>query len=91
MSGRFCREDAEGGVEGAEFGFAEEQVDVLGHEDVAVDHEAVTLAGGFEDLFEAEAGGIGVQVGETTVAAEGDEVEVAFVLEAFEADGHGAS
>ena len=40
--------------EGFGRGFAEEEVDVLGHEDVAMDFEVVALAGLFEGLLEDE-------------------------------------
>ncbi len=64
-------------------GFAEEEVDVLGHEDVAVDFEVVTLAGLFEGLLEERV--VAGEVGITAVAGEGDEVEVAFGLVTLEA------
>ncbi len=72
-------------------GFGEEEGDVLGHEDVAVEVEAVGSAGVFEDLLDGVFGFGGGEVGEAVKAAEGDEVEVAGLLEAFEAVGHGAS
>ena len=62
---------------------------MLGHDDVAVDLEVVALAGllkdGLEDLF----GGAGVEVRVTVVAAEeGDVVEVAGLVTAFQAGWH---
>ena len=67
----------------------EEEVDVLGHEDVAVEVDAVGLAGLFEDLLDGVSGFGPGEVREAVVAAEGDEVEVAGLLEAYEAVGHG--
>lgn len=69
--------------EGFGGGFAEEKVDVLGHEDVAVDLEVVTFSGLFEGLFEE--GVVTAEVGFAAVAAEGDEVEVALGLVTLEA------
>jgi len=72
------------GLEGAKdvgefglFGFVQEKVDVLGHEDVAVDLEAVALPELFEGLEEDCSCVIVVQVGMPVVATEGDEVVVA--------------
>ena len=42
--GGFALEDAEGGGEWMTFGLAEQQVDVLGHQDVAEEEESVALA-----------------------------------------------
>jgi hypothetical protein len=56
-------ENADGGCERAVPGFAEEQVDVLGHEDVAEDEEVMSLAEPFEGLEEDGAGVIVVEVG----------------------------
>lgn len=62
---------------------------VLGHEDVAVEVEKVGLAGVFEDLLDGVFGFGGGEVEAAVVAAEGDEVEVAGLLKAFQAVGHG--
>ena len=59
------------------------KVDVFWHEDVAVDFEVMPVAEGFQPGFEGGVGGGCVQVGEAWMAAEGDEVEVAFLLEVF--------
>lgn len=64
-------------------GFAEEEMDVLGHEDVGVDGEVMGAAGSFDDLFEDVFGFGGFEVGKTVVAAEGDEVELSCVLASF--------
>jgi len=61
----------EGFGQGCCGGFTEEEVDVLGHEDVSVDVEAVTLAGFLEGSFEE--GVVAGEVGFAAVAAEGDE------------------
>jgi hypothetical protein len=71
------------------FGFAQEKVDVFGHDDVAEDIEVVASAGGFEGFEEEVAGGGGVEVGEAVITTEGEEVVVAFSLIAMEALGHG--
>jgi len=51
---------------------------MLGHEDVAVDLEVVTLAGFFEGLLEE--GVVTGEVGFAAITAEGDEVKVALGL-----------
>ncbi len=66
-------------------------MDVLGHEDVAVDVEAMSLTALFEEVFETDAGRVVVQVGEATVAAEGEEVEMVFVLVSLQARRHASS
>ena len=58
------------------FGFAEEEMDVLGHQDVGVEEEVVGAAGAFDYLFEDFFGFGGVEVGKAVVTTEGDEVEV---------------
>jgi hypothetical protein len=74
-----------------EFWFAEEHVDVLGHEDIAVEKELVASAEGFEGVEEGDAGVIVIQVGEAVVTTEGEEVEMAFGLVSLETTGHGTS
>ena len=86
--GGFALEDAEGGGYGSCLWFRREEVDVLGHEDVAEDREVVAEAEGFDHVLDDLFGFWGGEVGEAVVTAEGDEVEVAFVLETLEADGH---
>ena len=44
-------------------GFGEEQVDVLGHENVAEDVELVAFAKSFEYFFEDDSCGVVVEVG----------------------------
>ena len=46
--GGLAFDDSEGGGEGVVFGFAEEKMDVLGHQD----EEVVGVAGSFDDSFE---------------------------------------
>lgn len=70
-------------------GFAHEQVDVLGHDHVGMDFEAVLLACFFQDVFEGGFRVVVGQVGETAVTTEGDEVVVTPGLVAFETGGHG--
>ena len=69
----------------------ETRVDVLGHQDVALDVEAVPLTAGFKRFFEADAGGIFVQEGIAAIATEGEEVEMALVLVTLQARRHGSS
>jgi len=71
------------------FGFAHEQVDVVGHDDVAVEEEVVAWAEGFECFFEDCAGVFVVEIRVLVVAGEGDEVVVAGGLVSLEAAGHG--
>ena len=74
--GGFSLDDSEGGGEGVVFGFAEEEMEVFGHQDVGVEEEVVGTAGSFDYLFEDFFGFLGVEVGETVVTTEGDEVEM---------------
>jgi hypothetical protein len=64
-------------------------MDVLGHDDVGVEGEIVGTAGSFDDLFEDVFGFGGLEVGKTAVTTEGDEVGLASVMAAFEAQWHG--
>lgn len=66
-------------------------MDVVRHEDVAEDGEAISLAGLFEDLLEGVAGGGSSEDIGVTVAADGDEVEMPGLLMSNEALGHGVS
>lgn len=74
---------------GSSGGFAEEKVDVLGHDDVAEDFESIALAGEFKGVEEGVSCGWGVEVGFSVVAAKGDEVVVALSLITLEVEGHG--
>lgn len=69
-------------------GFGDEQVDVLGHQDVAEDAKLMSLTDGFENFEEGGSGCIGVEVGETLVATEGGEVMVALGLESLQVARH---
>ena len=69
-------------------GFAEEEMDVLWHEDVGAENELMSATGSFDDLFEGVFGFVGCEVGKTAVATKGDEVELAGVLATFEASRH---
>ena len=71
-----------------EFGFAEEQMDVLRHEDVSVEKELVALAESLKDVEEGDAGVVVVEVGESVVATEGEEVVVAFGLVSLQTTRH---
>jgi hypothetical protein len=79
----------EGGREEFLSGFAEEKMDVLGHDDVAEEFEAVVSAGCFEGVFDQVSCCGGVEVGLAVVAAEGDEVVVTFLLVSLEVKRHG--
>jgi hypothetical protein len=83
--GGFSLEDSEGGGELVVLWFAEEEVDVFGHEDVGVEAEVVGAASSFDDLFEDVFGPGCFEVWKTAVTTEGDEVELACVLAAFKA------
>ena len=64
-------------------GFGEQQVYVLGHEDIAEDVELVAVAKSFEDFFEDDPCVVVVEIGEPTITTEGDEVVASFCLIAF--------
>jgi hypothetical protein len=81
-------EDADGRREWTASWFGQEQVDVLGHEDVAVEKEMVTLAEAVQCFFKDSSGMIIVQQGETAVTTEGEEVMVAFGLVSLQTAGH---
>jgi hypothetical protein len=66
-------------------------VDVLGHEDVTEEEKLVTLAESFESLLKDGAGVVVVEVGETVVTTEGEEVVVAFGLISLKMARHGTS
>jgi hypothetical protein len=69
--------------------FVDEEVDVLGHQDVGVDSGLVTCSCLFEDEFDCGFG-VGVfEVRETVVATEGDEVEGLGLLVPLQTVGHG--
>ena len=86
--GGFALEHAEGGGYGSYLWLRHEEMDVLGHKDVAEDREVVAGAEGFEHVLDDVFGFWGGEIGEAVVTAECDEVEVAFVLETLEAEGH---
>ena len=58
LSGGVLFQHLQGDGEVAAFGFAEEQVEVLGHNDVAGDVEAVPLADFLQSLLECAAGAV---------------------------------
>jgi hypothetical protein len=65
--------------------FADEQMDVLRHDDVVEDFEIVALPGEFEGVEEDVFRSTSSEVGFAAVTTEGDEVVVAFSLESREA------
>ena len=66
----------------------EQKVDMLGHNHVSDDHEAVTTADLFEDLEKQIAPWFGVEQRTTLVTTEGDEVQIAGAVVSSEAIGH---
>ena len=72
----------------ASFGFAHQQVDVLGHDDITEDEEAVFRSCFFESLLEHLHRAMSHQKRLAAVATEGDEVKCTDVLVSLEAPGH---
>jgi hypothetical protein len=87
--GGFSLDDSKGGGEGVSFGLTEKEVDVLGHENVGVEGDVVGSAGTFDEFLEDVFWFGGSQVGKAVVTTESDEMELACVLAAFEAQWHG--
>ncbi len=81
--GGFSLEDADGVLKALPFGFGEEEMNVLRHEDVAEEVEVVFPAETFELFFEDDAGGVVVEIGETLITTEGDEVVVFVSVESL--------
>jgi hypothetical protein len=61
---------------------------VLGHDDVSVDHEAVLLARGFQDVQEKVAAFGRAQLRLAVVATAGDEMQIVVAVIAMQALGH---
>jgi len=68
--------------------FADEQVDVFGHDDVADQSETVAGAHFFEDLHGKVSGADGVEERPSLVTAESDEMQIAATGDALEVLGH---
>jgi hypothetical protein len=81
-------QDVQSGGQDVRFRLGQEQVDVLGHEDVAVNVEVVPGAEPFQLSEEEETGGVVVEQRSTAVATEGDEVVGSTGLVPFEIGGH---
>jgi hypothetical protein len=64
-------------------------VDVIRHHYVARDYEAIAQAHGFQRVFDRVTGARGAEILLPVIAAEGDEVKMAYVLVADESFGHG--
>jgi hypothetical protein len=62
--GDLALENTESGGERMELWFAEEKVDVFGHEDVAEEEEPVSPSESFESLFKNGAGAVVVEIWE---------------------------
>jgi len=71
-------------------GFAEEKVDVFGHEDVAEDVELVPLPEALEGIENEGAGVVVVEIGKSVEATEGDEMIVTEGVITLEARRHGS-
>lgn len=78
--GRLSFEGSKRVVEAMQFWFAEEQVDVLRHQDVGEHIELVATAESFQHVQEDDSGVIVVEVGEPVIATEGQEMIVTFSL-----------
>ena len=76
-----CFEDLEEGGYGSLLGLIGEEMDVLRHEDIGEDEKALQGAGLFEDALKGVFGFGGSEEGFAAVAAEGDEVELAGVVD----------
>jgi hypothetical protein len=70
------------------FGFGDEEVNVVRHDDVAVDLEEVFLTGLFEDLYEFGSGFGGSENVSFSGSTEGDEVKVSGLMIAVQAQRH---
>ena len=81
-------DDLDCGSEFSVFGIGEEEVDVIRHEDVAVNLEFVFLAGFFEDFLEGVAGGWSFKDVAVAVTTNGDEVEVSSSVSTVETFWH---
>ena len=86
--GGFTFEDGEGCRQDVLFGFAEKQVNMVGHDDVAEEIEVMSAAELFEGFFEDDAGVIVCQQRLLAIAGEVDGVVVVVFLKTCEADGH---
>lgn len=73
----FSLEGAEGIGEEVQFRLAEQQVDVVWHQDIAEDVELMTMAEGFEFTLEDCAGVVVVEVRQAVVTSESDEMPAA--------------
>jgi hypothetical protein len=62
---------------------------MLRHKDIAEELELVALAESLKDVEEGDAGVVVVEVGESVVATEGEEVVVAFGLVTLQTARHG--
>ena len=69
-------------------GFADQQVDVLRHDDITDEVKAVPAANAFECMDHLIAGVCGTQSRGTMIATERDEVQMPSLLVSFESPGH---
>jgi hypothetical protein len=65
-----------------------QQMNMLWHKDISKDKRDISLANGFKCMFENIAGRSGGQIGEASVAAEGEEMKIRSLLEAFKLGWH---
>jgi hypothetical protein len=72
----------------AHFRFGDEQMKVLGHEDISVNHKAVLAAGLLQDSQEKVAAFSAAQLGLTAVAIAGDKMQVLGTIVAMQSFRH---
>jgi hypothetical protein len=89
LSGRRLFEGFEELSEQDVLGLVDEQMDVLGHEDVGIDTGFMAEPGPFEDGLDDVLGLRAGEVGETVEATEGNEVERLGLLVSLQTVGHG--
>ncbi len=87
---RILLEHLQSSRERAALRFADQQVNVFGHDHIAGDEESVPLANSLERLFEDIAGVRSGQESITMMTAEGYEVETFSLLDALESPWHAA-
>ena len=85
------RELGQSGCRGGGGWLGQEQMDVLGHDDVGEDVEVKLLTGSFEGVLEEVSGFRGAEIGSAVVTTDRDEMVVVFGLESFETVRHGWS
>ena len=72
----------------SDVGFADQQVDVFGHDDVSEDDELVFLADFFENAQDESASGRFGKKWNASITTEGKEVEMTFSVVTFQVNAH---